>query len=151
MRLLASLSEQEYPREKLEVIVVLDGDVDGSEGAIRSGSFGFDVRVVVLPPPDDMLAPPGAGRPRNRGASEASGEIVLFLDDDVEHLRHIDLVLLHSDGRDAWIIEESGAMEELAKWKQRGAIRAMSRPKRELIWAKTLRPGQGVRIVSERD
>jgi glycosyltransferase involved in cell wall biosynthesis len=94
MRLLASLSEQEYPREKLEVIVVLDGDVDGSEGAIRSGSFGFDVRVVVLPPPDDMLAPPGAGRPRNRGASEASGEIVLFLDDDVEPL-HRQVLVAH--------------------------------------------------------
>lgn len=29
-----------------------------------------------------------------------------------------------------------------------GAVRAMSRPKRKLLWSKTLEPGQGVRIVS---
>lgn len=37
---------------------------------------------------------------------------------------HIDVLLLHSDGRDEWIIRESGAMDELAALKARGLIRA---------------------------
>ncbi len=37
----------------------------------------------------------------------------------------LDIVLLHSDGRDEWIIEESGALEELEHLKQRGLIRAI--------------------------
>ena len=31
-----------------------------------------------------------------------------------------------------------------------GVIRSMARPKRELVWARTLRPGQGVKVVTTR-
>jgi aryl-alcohol dehydrogenase-like predicted oxidoreductase len=36
---------------------------------------------------------------------------------------HLDIVLLHSDGRDAWIVEHSGALEALAALKAQGKLR----------------------------
>lgn len=40
------------------------------------------------------------------------------------HTDHLDLVLLHSDGRDEWIIEHSGALEVLRELTRMGVIRA---------------------------
>ncbi len=37
----------------------------------------------------------------------------------------LDILLLHSDGRDEWIIRESGAMEALARLRERGLVRAI--------------------------
>ncbi|MBC7833678.1 MAG: aldo/keto reductase [Phycisphaerales bacterium] len=37
----------------------------------------------------------------------------------------VDAVLLHSDGRDEWVIKESGAAEELARLKETGLVRAI--------------------------
>lgn len=37
----------------------------------------------------------------------------------------LDILLLHSDGRDEWIIRESGAMEALARLRERGLARAI--------------------------
>lgn len=44
----------------------------------------------------------------------------------------LDIVLLHSDGRDAWILRESGALDELAALRRAGRVRAIG------ISAKTL-------------
>lgn len=38
---------------------------------------------------------------------------------------HVDVVLLHSDGRDEWLLNESGAVEALARLKKRGMTRAI--------------------------
>lgn len=55
------------------------------------------------------------------------GEVSKSLERSLERLRTdwLDVVLLHSDGRDEWILNESGAMEELGRWKANGAIRAI--------------------------
>jgi len=37
----------------------------------------------------------------------------------------LDILLLHSDGRDEWIIRESGAMDALARLRERGLARAI--------------------------
>lgn len=37
----------------------------------------------------------------------------------------LEIVLLHSDGRDEWIIRESGALDELRRLRQRGLVRAV--------------------------
>lgn len=37
----------------------------------------------------------------------------------------LEIALLHSDGRDVWIIRESGALEELRRLKERGLVRAI--------------------------
>lgn len=40
-------------------------------------------------------------------------------------VNNVDAVLLHSDGRDEWIIKESGALDALARLKKKGIIRAI--------------------------
>jgi GT2 family glycosyltransferase len=58
----------------LEVIVIADGDADGSAELARGMGF------AVLELPDCR----GPARARNLGAGEARGDILLFLDADVE-------------------------------------------------------------------
>ncbi|MBL8764826.1 MAG: aldo/keto reductase [Phycisphaerae bacterium] len=39
-------------------------------------------------------------------------------------VEHLDIVLLHCDGRDAWIVRESGALDELLRLKHEGKLGA---------------------------
>src|ERR671927_352821 len=70
-RCLASLKEA--PRQAAEIIVVADGDTDGSYEVAKK----FGARVFRLP------SPRGPGRARNVGAARAQGEILFFIDADV--------------------------------------------------------------------
>lgn len=73
---LAALAEQDYPSDRMEVIVIADGCTDGTVEA-RS-ELGALVPLRLLDQPSA-----GAAAARNRGAREARGEILLFVDDDV--------------------------------------------------------------------
>ncbi len=72
-RCLLSLARVRYPEDRLEVVVVDDGSTDPSAAVARS----LGARVVPSG---------GAGRgpasARNRGAQEARGELLAFLDSD---------------------------------------------------------------------
>ena len=68
---LESITASEIPPE--EIIVVADGDSDGSWGI--AGEFG--AKLLRLPHSQ------GPARARNLGAQEASGNILLFIDSDV--------------------------------------------------------------------
>lgn len=74
-RCLAALIAQDYPREALEIVVVADGCTDGTAEA-TAGDALPGVRVFSQPSS-------GAAAARNRGAREAAGDILLFIDDDV--------------------------------------------------------------------
>jgi GT2 family glycosyltransferase/peptidoglycan/xylan/chitin deacetylase (PgdA/CDA1 family) len=94
-----ALARQEFDHP-FEVVVIVDGSRDGTAEALKRTSWSIPVRVVEQ-------TNQGLARARNRGAAEAAGEILLFLDDDMiadphllaEHERSqrdgVDVVLGH--------------------------------------------------------
>lgn len=75
-RLLRELTRQTYPVERLEVVVVLDGTHDDS--AALTQALDLPYRIVTR-----ETRHAGVAAARNVGVREASGELVVFLDDDV--------------------------------------------------------------------
>jgi peptidoglycan/xylan/chitin deacetylase (PgdA/CDA1 family)/GT2 family glycosyltransferase len=71
-----SLAQQVFDGS-FEVIVVVDGSEDGSAAALRDMDVSFPLSVLEQPNQ-------GAATARNRGAAAARGDILLFLDDDME-------------------------------------------------------------------
>lgn len=80
-----ALSRQRF-HGAFEVIVVVDGSTDGSAEALRKLETPFPLSVLEHPNK-------GLAATRNRGAAAAGGEILLFLDDDME--AHPDLLRQH--------------------------------------------------------
>ena len=76
-RLLAALRIQSVSPDDFEVVVVADGCQDGTPARIRAAHWPF--RLNVLEQPSS-----GASAARNRGAETATGDLLLFLDDDIE-------------------------------------------------------------------
>lgn len=76
-RVLASLSQQTYPRKKYEVIVVEDGSTQPAEDLIDFWKKFFNLKYY----PAETRG--GISRARNIGIDQASGEVVVFLDSDM--------------------------------------------------------------------
>jgi GT2 family glycosyltransferase len=74
--LVRALDDQEYPDDLVEIIVSVDGDIDGTARAAEEVAVRRRLRLVI----EDQG---GASAARNRGAAVASNEILVFLDDDV--------------------------------------------------------------------
>jgi glycosyltransferase involved in cell wall biosynthesis len=77
-----------------ETIVVVDGSTDGTAAALARLECPFPVKVVEQ---DNR----GLAAARNRGAAEAGGDIVLFLDDDMIVRRDVLEQHAHSYGEGA--------------------------------------------------
>jgi glycosyltransferase involved in cell wall biosynthesis len=77
---------------KFEVIVVIDGSSDGTAAALTQLGCPFPLRLVEQ-------ANAGQAAARNRGAAEAAGEIILFLDDDM--IAEPDLLAQHAESHRA--------------------------------------------------
>lgn len=74
---LASLCGQDYPPDRVEVVVVLDGGSDDSAAMLRGADWPFRLRVVEQ-------ANQGISAARNTGAAHATGQVLVFMDDDME-------------------------------------------------------------------
>ena len=74
LRALRSLLQQDCPPSECEIIVVVDGSTDGTAAALRA----LGPRIYVVEQENRGLA--GA---RNTGARASSGELLIFLDDDM--------------------------------------------------------------------
>ncbi|MBI2955065.1 MAG: glycosyltransferase family 2 protein [Chloroflexi bacterium] len=77
VRVLDALFRQVYPLSWLEIIVVLDGCSDDTEMTLQSLESPCRLRYVVQSKAGQAVA-------RNRGIQMARGEVIIFLDDDVE-------------------------------------------------------------------
>jgi len=77
MRLLRALRRQDPVPGGFEVVIVADGCADETVEAVRKLDTGFPCAVL-----EQSASGPAAAR--NRGAAHATGDILLFLDDDVE-------------------------------------------------------------------
>jgi GT2 family glycosyltransferase len=75
-RTLTALASQEYPCDRLELIVVCDGCTDGSAQMVRDLRLPFANTVIEQPNSGPAAA-------RNSALRLARGPYVLFLDDDV--------------------------------------------------------------------
>jgi glycosyltransferase involved in cell wall biosynthesis len=74
--LLESLLRQTF--QDFELVVVIDGSNDGTEEILQSYHSRFKALKII------SQVNSGRSAVRNRGASEASGEVLIFYDDDME-------------------------------------------------------------------
>jgi len=72
------LDGQSFSKDEFEVIVVDDGSSDDTSGIVRKAQDKFSVKIIYLHQKNQ-----GQGIARNLGLSEAKGEIVMFIGDDI--------------------------------------------------------------------
>jgi glycosyltransferase involved in cell wall biosynthesis len=77
IRSLQTISEQDYPKNRYEVIVVDNGSKDDTEGRVKRWAEGAPLNVSYLKEPR-----PGLVFARHSGAATGRGEILVFGDDD---------------------------------------------------------------------
>ena len=72
----AGLERQTYPLDRFEVIIVSDGSSDGTDEFLRSYKHPLNLKAL-------FQKNQGPAAARNLGVSQATGEFILFIDDDV--------------------------------------------------------------------
>lgn len=75
-KVIAGLENQTYPSSNFEVIVVSDGSTDGTNEYLQVVQSPLNLKPV-------FQSNQGVAATRNHGVDQASGEMILFIDDDV--------------------------------------------------------------------
>jgi GT2 family glycosyltransferase len=81
-RVLAGLAAQRVAQDTFDVVVVADGTTDGTEEFLRTAAYPFTLHAICQ-------ENAGVAMARNRGIDAATGDLVLFLDDDVVPAPHL--------------------------------------------------------------
>jgi glycosyltransferase involved in cell wall biosynthesis len=76
LKTLHTIEEQNYPLDLIEVIVVDDGSTNGEEGRILNHQWKFDLKYI-------RQSNQGSAVARNLGATQAQGNLFIFIDDDI--------------------------------------------------------------------
>jgi glycosyltransferase involved in cell wall biosynthesis len=74
---LGDLAGQDYPRDRLAIVVVDDGSTDGTAAAVRAAQAGCPFPLAVV-----RQGRGGIPAARNRGIAASGGEVVGFTDSD---------------------------------------------------------------------
>ena len=118
-RVLQAVADQSHPAGDIEVIVVSDGSSDWTDRYLTDGDLPRPVTAVL----QENAGPAAA---RNNGVRHASGELVLFLDDDVIPSRVLvaEHVRTHADHPGTVVIgpmltPEDHLMSPWVSWEQR--------------------------------
>lgn len=77
-RVLGAISAQVYPLELVDLVLVLDGCNDGSAAVIEKLKPALPFKITVI-----SQSQGGPAKARNVGVRAATGDILLFVDDDV--------------------------------------------------------------------
>src|SRR6266540_964354 len=75
-KVLQGLEKQTWPCNEFEVLVISDGSTDGTDDFLLTADTCLHLGAFFQPNQ-------GAAAARNLGIAQATGEIILFLDDDV--------------------------------------------------------------------
>src|SRR4051812_32873595 len=107
-RLLVALAGQTHPVDDFEVVVVDDGSTDGTGELLQRLEPPYALQALRQSNGGPALA-------RNRGVARARGELIVFLDDDVEPLPELvsEHVAAHGTASDLVVI---GPMSPPANW-----------------------------------
>ena len=76
---LDGLARQSLPTDRWEAVIVSDGSTDGTDALLAEYAAKANFRLRPI-----LQANAGPSRARNHGMREAEGDVVVFLDDDVE-------------------------------------------------------------------
>lgn len=88
LRTLGALTGQTLSPEQFEVIVVSDGSPDDTRDHVHSGDYPFRLRFM-----EQVNSGPSVAR--NTGARAACGEVIVYVDDDIEPVA--DFLKVHFD------------------------------------------------------
>lgn len=96
---LAALSRQTLSPDRFEVVVVSDGSTDGTAEAVGSLHAPYALSFI-------QQANAGPSAARNNGARSACGDIVVFMDDDIEPVPQFleEHARIHSSARDMVVV-----------------------------------------------
>jgi len=117
-RVLDGLDRQIVSKDVFEVVIVDDGSTDDTQAWLETNrSRAYAVTVAVQ-------QNGGPSRARNRGVQEARGEIILFLDDDVEPTPELvaEHLKMHDAERDVVVMGPLASLDHYAQpwvaWEQ---------------------------------